>query len=146
LPTVVGGPAERRTSTGTYMVSGEFDEYTIAPPPPVTYYPTGQVFGNNPLFGQYARITQLGGKYADVNTFNEAIWNNLIPLGSRVIVKWNNRPAEIDMGTVTQVEKGAFYNSNHYVYVTNPSNFAMPVINGSPLVDFQTTYFRIEFT
>ena len=139
-------PAERRTSTGTYMVSGYFDEITIAPPPPVTYYPTGQVFGDNPLFGQYAIITKLGGKYADPNTFNEAIWNNLIPLGSRVIVKWNNRPAEIDMGLVTQVEKGAFYNSNHYVYVTNPSNFAMPVINGSPLVDFQTTYFRIEFT
>ena len=146
LPTVVGGTAERRTSTGTYMVSGEFDEYTIAPPPPVTYYPTGQVFGNNPLFGQYARITQLGGKYADPNTFNEAIWNNLITVGSRVIVKWNNQASEINMGTVTQVEKGAFYNSNHYVYVTNPSNFAMPVINGSPLVDFQTTYFRIEFT
>jgi hypothetical protein len=146
LPTVVGGPAERRTSTGTYMVSGEFDEYTIAPPPPVTYYPTGQVFGNNPLFGQYARITQLGGKYTDPNTFNEAIWNNLITVGSTVTVKWNNQVSEINMGTVTQVEKGAFYNSNHYVYVTNPSNFAMPVINGSPLVDFQTTYFRIEFT
>ena len=145
-PTIIASPAERRTSTGTYMVSGYFDEVTLAPPPPVTYYPTGQVFGDNPLFGQYAIITKLGGKYADVNTFNEAIWNNLIPLGSRVIVKWNNRPAEIDMGLVTQVEKGAFYNSNHYVYVTNPSNFAMPVINGSPLVDFQTTYFRIEFT
>ena len=138
------GPAERRTSTGTYMVSGYFDEVTIAPAPPITYYPTGQVFGDNPLFGQYATITKLGGKYGDVNTFNEAIWNNLIIVGSGVTVKWNNQPAEINMGIVTQVEKGAFYNSNHYVYVTNPSNFAMPVINGSPLVDFQTTYFRIE--
>jgi hypothetical protein len=29
LPTVVGSPAERRTSTGTYLVSGYFDEYSM---------------------------------------------------------------------------------------------------------------------
>jgi hypothetical protein len=86
----------------------------------------------------------MGGKYTDPNTFNEAIWNNLITVGSTITVKWNNQASEINMGTVTQVEKGAFYNSGHYVYVTNPTNFAMPVINGSPLVDFQTTYFRIQ--
>ena len=33
---LAAGTAERRTSTGTYLVSGYFDEYTLAPAVPVT--------------------------------------------------------------------------------------------------------------
>jgi len=133
--------AERRTSTGTYLVSGYFDEYTIAPPPPITYYTNKQVFGD-PSY--YLPITRLGGKYTDGTHFNDAIFDDLIVLGSRVIVKWNNQPNEIDMGIVTLVDKAPYSFSNHYVYVTNPSNFAVSEpFNGSPLVDYQASYFRI---
>ena len=117
---------------------------TPTPVAPVTYNTSSQVFGQNSSLGQYALINKLGGQYTDGNTFNDAIWNNLITVGSRVIVKWNNQPSEIDMGIVTQVEKGGFSFSNHYVWVTNPNNFTMPVLNGSPLVDYQASYFRIE--
>jgi hypothetical protein len=47
------------------------------------------------------------------------------------------------MGIVTLVDKGGYSFSDHYVYVTNPSNFAMPNLNGSPLVDHQASYFKI---
>ena len=132
-------------STANIAVTGDItniQSYTTSPPgSSVTYYTNKQVFGD-PSY--YARITRLGGKYTDGTHFNDAIFDDLIVVGSRVIVKWNNQPAEIDMGIVTLVDKGGYSFSNHYVYVTNPSNFGMPVLNGSPLVDYQASYFRIE--
>ena len=114
---------------------------TPSPAPTATYSTDSQVFVS-PQY--YSPVTRLGGRYADGNEFNDAIWNNLITVGSRVIVKWNNQPAEIDMGVVTLVDKNNFHFLDHYVFVTNPSNFGMPVLNGSPLVDCQASYFRIE--
>jgi hypothetical protein len=117
-------------------------EPAIVIPPPTTYFTDKQVFVS-PFYD--SPVTRLGGQYTSDTQFNDAIWSNIIPVGVRVIVKWVNQPTEIDMGIVTLVDKGGFFFSDHYVYVTNPSNFAMPNLNGSPLVDHQASYFRIEY-
>jgi hypothetical protein len=114
---------------------------TPVEPTSVTYNTTKQVFGYP---NYYSPITRLGGQYTDGTTFNDAIWDDLIPVGSRVIVKWINQPNEIDMGIVTAIDKNQYSYHDHYVFVTNPSNFGMSPLNGSPLVDYQASYFRIE--
>jgi hypothetical protein len=136
-------PAPTTTTTTTQAPTTTSAPSPTPSPTPtsVTYNTTKQVFGDPDY---YLPITRLGGQYTDNTPFNDAIFDNLITVGSRVIVKWNNQPAEIDMGIVTRVNKGAYSFSNHYVSVTNPSNFGMPVINGSPLVDYKASYFRIE--
>ncbi len=89
-------------------------------------------------------IEYLGGKFADGNDFNDAIWNDLITVGSTITVKWYYHPVAVNMGVVTQVDKGAFSFSNHFVYVTNPSNFDLPSYTSDNLTDHATEYFIVS--
>jgi hypothetical protein len=104
----------------------------------VTYMTNGnQVLTNN--YGSGA-ATRLGGQYADGNVFNGAVIDGLVPIGSRVIVKWERVSVERDMGIVTSKQQ---VGSNAYVYVTNPGGYNVPVQTGSQLSDSRATYFRV---
>lgn len=90
-------------------------------------------------------INQLGGQYADDNEFNDAIWNDLVPVGATVIVKWYYHPVPVNMGVVTQVDKAFASFLDHFVTVTNPSGFILPNYTSDNLTNHITEYFTIEY-
>jgi hypothetical protein len=98
-----------------------------------------QIYTNNYGSGATTRLGGSGGTYD--NIFNNAIIDGLVPIGSRVIVKWERDSVERDMGIVTSRRIVGY---NAYVDITNPGGYNMPFKTGSPGSDGRSTYFRLE--
>lgn len=159
--------ASRLTSAGVLSIAGEFDEVTkstinltitnqyaalldeitlqpVLPPLNLTTN-VNQVFVG--LYGNggtgVAGVPVELGFYYGGTAFPDAIVGDLVPVGSRVYVRWSaiayvgsTAGALVDMGIVSSVVKSG---NNSYVMVSNPNGVSRPFNSPDPVTGFINT-------
>ena len=158
--------ASRLTSAGVLSIAGEFDEVTktiisltttnqyAALLDEITLSSTApldlttnvaQVFVG--LYGNggtgVAGVPVELGFYYGGTAFPDAIVGDLVPVGSRVYVRWSaiayvgsTAGALVDMGIVSSVVKSG---NNSYVMVSNPNGVSRPFNSPDPVTGFINT-------